>query len=81
MDNFNFSSHSIIGFQVLGDGCLKGLEKQFFIKDVTKQIIFHYKLLKERPSGGCPEILVTITTWVQIPKIPDGYHVVFQEVQ
>ncbi len=79
MDYFDFSKYSIIGMGVVGDGCLKGFDKQIFRNDSTKQIIYQYRLLEQQASGGCESDEGAFASWIQIARIPDGYTVVFQE--
>jgi hypothetical protein len=80
MNYFNFTKYSIIGKQVTGNGCLKDFNFQLLRDDINKEIIFQYKLIEEKTNGGCPEVLVTVTHWIYTEKFPDGYNVVFKQI-
>jgi hypothetical protein len=81
MSYYDFSKYSIIGIGVSGNGCLTGLSDQPYINVETKQIIIKYKRIVNSTSGGCKDIAVYLSSWIQIPKVPDDYSVVFQEKQ
>lgn len=79
MNYYDFSKYSIIGMGVVGDGCLQGFSKQVFMVDSTKQIIYQYKLIEQPTTGGCEDVQKAFASWIQTPRIPDGYTVVFEE--
>jgi hypothetical protein len=79
IDYFDFSEFSIIGIQVVGNGCLQGLSKQLTKDETNKVITCQYRV--QLASGPCNDDIVVKRSWFQVPKIPDDYQVVFTEAQ
>jgi hypothetical protein len=79
MNNFDFSRYSIIGLRITGNGCLEGFDKLVLKDASSRQIIYSYRRRIRQQAGGCNENLSVFKSWIEIPRIPDGYSVIFQE--
>ena len=79
MNYFDFSLLSLVGIQVVGNGCLKGFDEEVTRNDLERKVTIRYVLRSEQHPGGCPDIVEAFSKWLVLPKIPDGYSVVFEE--
>ncbi len=77
MQYFDFTSRIIIGKAISGNGCLKGFEKELFMDNVERRLIYLWRRIEDDTQGGCPEILLHYDSWITVDRSPDDYEVVF----
>jgi len=72
----DFTSYTLLGQDANGGGCKRpDYQVTVFRDNVLSQIIFKVRLVEH---GSC-EMGFDRNEWVLVPKIPEGFRVVFQE--
>ena len=74
LPSIDFSQSTLLGKYTYGSGCSVTFERHVYIDDANRQIIYSITVIEE---GNC-EMLGMSMNWIIIPKVPQGYSVVFE---